>query len=494
MSFVSKVKCTDLGEEKEKITIEDFFSEVIFRLLQEKPKNPFSKIEQFCNLVKEGSFVPAKERSAFERLTKLYKPWMGVDDENILEKDFKRSEQYLALINPPIKPKKKTDEDVDNTEEGEEGLDTLKMSDILYEGKLFRDVGIGIGEMELIRLLVSMKSVVSSNNDIDSIRFFGKILGIEKNYYILETEQTKKTDEPEQDNDENEKKENGIPPETDGTNKYIYYVSNNVGGNADTWTRLPDSNPESINRSRKIKKFFTGRLDQQVLSHPPFKGTEMELLRCQIARISHSCILAPLGRMKLSADEDEVDPELNLPPNLTIANETLAAIEQNTEFEEQLAKLDISKHNSWVNLLPPILRKQGRCSFFWTSEEKENPDFDQLKKTVERIPKPLSSISKENWTIRSSHQSLDNEVICLSNRLWNGAFTVGYKRNSKDMVFSNVYIGYGYKGGAFSPQFLLPILNEYEEVKLCQQLDPTIEDMKKFIPPKKDEPQDNDEE
>src|SRR3989338_10819669 len=146
MSIVSSVKCVDLGEEKETLTIDEFFSEVIFRLLQEKPKNPFAKVEQFCNLVKEGSYVPTKERSSFERLTKLYKPWMGIDDDNILDRDIKKSQEYVMNINHQEKPKAKSeDDDIETTEEEAE---ELKMSDLLYEGKLFRDAGIGIGEME----------------------------------------------------------------------------------------------------------------------------------------------------------------------------------------------------------------------------------------------------------------------------------------------------------------------------------------------------------
>ncbi|KAG2381462.1 hypothetical protein C9374_006451 [Naegleria lovaniensis] len=211
-SIVSTVKCKDLGnpeEGKDPMTIEDFFSEVIVKLLEEKPKNPYGMIEQFCNLIKHGSFVPPKERSAYERLTKLYKPWMGIDDDNILEKDTQRAHGG---------------EQEEGTEEEE--ADDLKMSDLLYEGKLFRDAGIGLGELELFQVLVSMKSLVSSNKKINSIRFFGKILGIEKNYYILETEQTK--EEAENETGEEAKKIEGIPHEVEGTNKYVYYVSNTV--------------------------------------------------------------------------------------------------------------------------------------------------------------------------------------------------------------------------------------------------------------------------
>ncbi|KAF0976067.1 hypothetical protein FDP41_004743 [Naegleria fowleri] len=495
-SIVSTVKCKDLSSNNQQgseggkgsMTIEDFFSEVIVKLLEEKPQNPYGMIEQFCNLVKHGTFVPPKERSAYERLTKLYKPWMGIDDENILEKDTQRARKYVEIVNPPVKTKTNvSDEEGGEEATEEEGADDLKMSDLLYEGKLFRDAGIGLGEMELFQVLVSMNALVIANKKINSIRFFGKILGIENNYYILETEQTK--DEAENETGEETKKVEDIPPEVEGTNKYIYYVSNTAGCDVDMWTQLPDAKPEYILRSRKIKKFFTGKLEHDVLSHPPFKGKEIDLLRSQIARISHSTILVPKGRMKSSTEEDETEhEELKLPPNVTLAKDELPTVEKDEEFEEKIKNLDISQVTNWVNLLPTILSKQGRCTQYWTEEEKEKPDFEDMKKTVERIPKPLSSISEENWIARTCGMLVDNEVVALSSRIWQGAHCVGYKRNPKDMVFANVYIGYGIKTGGevFSPQFVLPVLDEYHEIVLTQQHDPSIEDMKRFIPRKKE--------
>ena len=73
------------------------------------------------------------------------------------------------------------------------------------------------------------------------------------------------------------------------------------------WVRLPGVTPVQIVVSRKIRKFFTGRLNAPVSSFPPFPGTEANFLRAQITRISAGTIVSPLGLFMF--DEEEEEPE-----------------------------------------------------------------------------------------------------------------------------------------------------------------------------------------
>jgi radial spoke head protein 4A len=61
------------------------------------------------------------------------------------------------------------------------------------------------------------------------------------------------------------------------------------------WIRLPLITPLHVQKSRQIKHFFTGRLDAQIVSYPPFPGTEANYLRAQISRISAATHISPLG-------------------------------------------------------------------------------------------------------------------------------------------------------------------------------------------------------
>ena len=72
--------------------------------------------------------------------------------------------------------------------------------------------------------------------------------------------------------------------------------------------RLPLVTPQQVSTSRKIRKFLTGRLDAQIVSYPPFNGTEANYLRAQIARISAGTQISPIGFFRFD-EENEGDGE-----------------------------------------------------------------------------------------------------------------------------------------------------------------------------------------
>merc|ERR1719399_2519730 len=80
------------------------------------------------------------------------------------------------------------------------------------------------------------------------------------------------------------------PANQKGINKFVYFVAA-YDADAKThdlsnWIKLPHARPDCVMVARKIKKFFTGHLDAQIESYPPFPGNEADYLRCQIARIA----------------------------------------------------------------------------------------------------------------------------------------------------------------------------------------------------------------
>jgi radial spoke head protein 4A len=52
-----------------------------------------------------------------------------------------------------------------------------------------------------------------------------------------------------------------------------------------------------------FKRLLTGQLDAAVPSYPPFKGTEKNLLRAQIARIVVATSISPDGFFPLNEDD-----------------------------------------------------------------------------------------------------------------------------------------------------------------------------------------------
>ena len=81
-----------------------------------------------------------------------------------------------------------------------------------------------------------------------------------------------------------------------GVNKFTYYVSHS---SFDDWKKLPDLQPKDIQASREIKVMFSGDLERTIFTNPFFFGKEKNYLRAQIARISFSTSLCPVGLFRL---------------------------------------------------------------------------------------------------------------------------------------------------------------------------------------------------
>lgn len=132
-----------------------------------------------------------------------------------------------------------------------------------------------------------------------------------------------------------------VPKEAIGTgaNKFFYYVCNKPGL---AWTRLPSVTPAQINAARKIRKFFTGRLDAPVVSFPPFPGNEANYLRAQIARISAGTQVSPKGYFQLVEQEDDASQDSH---------------EVNPYFEDIPVPDLVASLSNWVHHVPHILQQ-----------------------------------------------------------------------------------------------------------------------------------------
>merc|ERR1719482_480457 len=71
--------------------------------------------------------------------------------------------------------------------EGEEPEpeEDLEIPDVVAEMKLFAQAGLGLSETEAFRIVKSMHKLQQAKK-IDSISFFGKVLGTLKDYYVVQ--------------------------------------------------------------------------------------------------------------------------------------------------------------------------------------------------------------------------------------------------------------------------------------------------------------------
>ena len=76
----------------------------------------------------------------------------------------------------------------------------------------------------------------------------------------------------------------------------------------DPWQKLPHVTPAQISTARVICKLLTGDLDAEVITYPPFPGTEKNYLRAQVARITAGTQISPANYFT-AGDEEEEEPE-----------------------------------------------------------------------------------------------------------------------------------------------------------------------------------------
>ncbi|NWT86200.1 RSH4A protein, partial [Lanius ludovicianus] len=371
----------------------------------------------------------------------------------------------------------------------------------------FEQAGIGLDKDESYYILLSLKHLINVQ-PIQTCRFWGKILGLEMNYIIAEVqlhegeggeeeetveeeeetvaEEEKEMDEAEEEGEEKEKEAEPpkstykpppeIPKEENGTgtNKYVYFVCNEPGK---PWVKLPPVTPAQIVCARKIKKFFTGRLDAPIVSFPPFPGNEANYLRAQIARISAGTHVSPTGFYQF-ANEDEEEEEGD-------------AYEENPEFEPPPVIEMVESLATWAHHVKGIL-KQGRC--VWINpqkseenegeedEEEEDKEEEGEEQQEERGLPLLTLISEDEgmknvpaWTAQASTNLIPQySVAILQSNRWPGAYAFASGRK-----FDNIYFGWGHK---YSPEGHTPALPppaqaEYpSEPGITETVDPTVEE------------------
>ena len=163
----------------------------------------------------------------------------------------------------------------------------------------------------------------------------------------------------------------------DGLNKNVYFVTSDLTLD---WIELPDVKPEQLIASQKIKYMFTGNLKKQIITNPHFPGLEADLLRCQIARINHSCYAVP------STNHYKI-PDTETP---------FKALEKDEEAKP-LKINEIINLKNWIHFLPGIL-KEGRISHLERDapEGIEPEDFKKLIISKDPFQKRLQNLSEDS--------------------------------------------------------------------------------------------------
>eukprot|EP00002_Diphylleia_rotans_P007569 TRINITY_DN171_c0_g1_i1.p1 TRINITY_DN171_c0_g1~~TRINITY_DN171_c0_g1_i1.p1 ORF type:complete len:451 (+),score=108.79 TRINITY_DN171_c0_g1_i1:83-1435(+) len=412
----------------------EHLSGLVLKLLDERPSDPVHTLEFYSAEVKQCQLPNTDIVDGATKVNEDNKPQL----QELAKK--------LSLHEVPKKTKKSK----------AEAAQVAQIPNLFEEAEYLSYIGAGLSQEELFHLHLSMQRLVDQYNPM-AIRFFGKVHGVQNDYYVVEAEfkrepiappaapagddaEEKAADE-EEDGEDGEKKKPVVaatrpeirkpyvvPEETNvGPNRFTYYVTTKV---SEPWIQLPDVTPAQISIARQIRKLMTGRLDAEIQSYPPFPGNEANYLRAQIARISSATYISPNGYYSV--------PEENEDENAAPADP-----EVNAEFEEvdvnELAKLE-----SWVHHRRFIL-PQGRTSYWKPpkepkppkeGDEEEEVEEEEAEETKEEGPALLTPIASDQkilskfdaWSFKRPAQGLVPSKfvpVFVASNYWPGSYTYG---------------------------------------------------------------------
>ncbi|XP_048261976.1 radial spoke head protein 6 homolog A [Bombus terrestris] len=508
----------------------DHLTEVLAKILAERPKNAVDIFEEFSRKVKEERF-----KTQSNHLRDVYVAPAQYEDAKEIIKLFKN----VQSIYEDKREKLETEEE---EEEGDTKNKIPNMLDLLF---YFEQTGVGLSRVQMVLLNLSIRKLMAES-PIENVRFWGKILGSPKNYYVVEAdlqpeelnrrlermaEEEKQRREEERTRAEEmaiaerevaenmkreateetegvaevteEKEPEGlklvfpplpthswvppteVPSERIGTgaNTKVYFVCNEPG--LDKWIELPPVTPQQIVIARQIVRYCTGNLETPFHTFPPFPGTEKNYLRAQIARISATTQVSPIGFFTFGAGDEEEE--------LMEEVEEGGVLSENVHYDPLPIKdlIDPSMSN-WCHHAPYLL-KQGRV-VWWNpkaAQEEEIGEEEEVGEEEEEETRagpeaevgpplltPLSEDAIEDsiipWRVlQSSHFQLDQAVALIRSNIWPGAFAFACGRR-----FANVYIGWGHKYITYnySPPSMPPVQDQYiigPEIMEIQ--DPTFE-------------------
>ncbi|PHJ19557.1 radial spokehead family protein [Cystoisospora suis] len=386
-------------------------SEVLSTLLAQRPPDPYESFELVSEYVKKQRDIKQQN---------LDKP-QPIDDEpdqsKIQAKWLKFSRKLLKLAAPQ-------EEDGDKT--------YAFAPDFTFENRMLSWAGYGFSEREAFRISCGLKRLASEVPGLVSIRFWGKILGIDNDYWIAEGQlEGEEGVRSAGEGDEEEADPRGL-----GANKYTYWVLRDEA--TGEWEMLPDVLPAHIRVARRIKKLFTGDPDKDIITFPWFPGKERHLLRATIAQISSETIVCPAGLWKPKED----DP---------------GQIEEDPEFEYPSAR-ELLPIESWTHSREYI-NDAGLTGYPEVDEEADEELYAKIQAKMEQDPilETTRSIAEDPelptgqppWTTKLAGDcatygadAVTYAVTVLKSLRWPGAVTV--YQNKK---FTSVYIGYGIRAG-----------------------------------------------
>lgn len=254
-------------------SVYDHLTEVILKVLVEQPANAVAAFEQLSSSVKAGTYP-------------------------VIEPGARAGGAAAASeLSGALTARLAAQSDLFKAPGGEEGPAGAAVQDFTEEANYLEWAGVSFGRTEAFRIHLSLKHL-AAKFPATQLRFWGKILGKEADYYIAEGVMEGDGSEAE---DAVDGMGNALQKTGEGPNKFTYFACNGIG---QPWSKLPNVTPHQIIVARQIRRYLTGNKAAPVAGHPPFPGTEENLLRATIALITAATVAVP-SSMYTPVPDDE---------------------------------------------------------------------------------------------------------------------------------------------------------------------------------------------
>ncbi|CAB3248695.1 unnamed protein product [Arctia plantaginis] len=495
-------------------SVYDHLVDIVQKLLSQKPPDVVDNFEQYSWEVKQDKFKPN-----FDLLNDLYMSPPQMSLTRSMDQMFRLVASKAEKLGDIGEEEQELDLEEDNFKP--------RITDLLENNHYFKEGGYGLPDNECYAIYISL-IMLGIKEPVATIRFFGKIFGTKANYYVAETDLTieeldrrirefELKDMPGEGEGEGESHHSEeeaemaaegearepvskepvrpkMPPEPtitwtppapipverpgQGVNRKVYYVCNNPG---EDWICLPDLTPDHIRVARHTVRCMTGDLDAEVVTFPPFEGTERHYLHAQICRIAAATSVSPQGFYTFGSGEEEEDLDME-------EGAGDMAFNLNPFYHgHSLKDLLDSNLTYWVHHGRYIL-KQGRTIWWNPNAEmeeglEEEDEVEGPPSVPPEIGPPLFTTLAEDarieglkpWSTRiSSILVPERAVVTIRSNIWPGAVAYATGKRSECM-----YVGWGLKFQPpnFSPLQLPKPQDEYPiGPEVMEMADPTFAD------------------
>lgn len=382
---------------------------MLLKVLSEKPNDAVGAFEQISSSVKSNRFAPVQIPDS-------------VYDADLFAKHSKQIAQLHKS-------------EADEGDESEEALPlprSAAVADLDLHQRMWSTAGVHIGDEEdVFKLNLSLSRLAGSDESIETLRIWGKLLGREGDYFVAEGAGGSSIV------DDDSKEEPEVV-----ANAHTYWVCKYPGA---PWVQLPPVRPSEILGAQQLRRFLTGNLDASVAGYPRFPGKEAELVRATIALINAECAIAPESYFLVGEDE--------------------ASIGVNDEFA---MPADLATTASW-KIHGASFSSLGRVA----PVESEDSEGNIVSSPEGYVRELLGEVNEDAWTSRTYPITLSESKsghAILRSIKWPGAFAI-----ANTSSWTSVYVGYGYPklSTVFTPPMPPAVQKEIDNGILKEQDDVT---------------------